>query len=262
MNNKILELMEIMALLRDPVKGCPWDIEQNFSSIAPCTIEEAYEVLDAIERNDMANLKEELGDLLLQVVFHSQMAAEKDFFNLNDVVSAIINKLISRHPHVFGDKKIATAKEQEIEWEKHKEKERQEKSQATNNTSILDGITKALPASQRAIKLQKRAAKVGFDWPNMEGVFAKITEEINELHQAINTNHEIKEELGDVLFSVINLARRLEIDPEEALRSCNAKFEKRFRYMEAKIAKLGLNLNDVNLAEMDKLWEEAKIYSL
>ncbi len=259
MSNKISELKEIMALLRDPVKGCPWDIKQNFSSIAPCTIEEAYEVLDAIEQNDMVSLKEELGDLLLQVIFHSQMASEQGLFNLDDVISAIINKLISRHPHVFGNHKISTAKEQEIAWEKHKEKERQEKNQQEKHVSILDGITKALPANQRALKLQKKAAKIGFDWPNMEGVFAKITEEINELHQAINTNHEIKEELGDVLFSVINLARRLEIDPEEALRLCNAKFEKRFRYMEEKMSKLGLNLKDVNLAEMDKLWEEAKI---
>jgi MazG family protein len=257
MHSRILQLKEIMSLLRDPVKGCPWDVEQNFKSISTCTLEEAYEVLDAIEKGDMEGLKEELGDLLLQVVFHAQMASEQGSFDFEDVASAIINKLIVRHPHVFGDAEIKTASEQESAWEKQKEIERKNKA-GDEAHSILDGIAKALPATMRAVKLQKRAAKVGFDWPDLTGVFAKIEEELLEVKQAVDIQNGIKEEIGDLLFSIVNLARKLDIDPEDALRLCNAKFERRFRYVENKISSAGNNIADSNLENMDRLWNEAK----
>lgn len=255
--SKIEQLKEIMALLRDPIKGCPWDIAQNFESIASCTLEEAYEVLDAIEKGDMDSLKEELGDLLLQVAFHAQMASEQGKFDFEDVAEAIINKLIVRHPHVFGDVEIKTAYEQESAWEKQKELER--KNKAGNEAhSLLDGVANALPAALRAAKLQKRAAKVGFDWPDLTGVFVKIEEELLEVRQAVDIQNGIKEEIGDLLFSVVNLARKLDIDPEDALRGCNAKFESRFRYVENKIAKTGQQMVDASLEDMDRLWDEAK----
>ena len=258
MNNNITKLKEIMALLRDPEKGCPWDVEQNFASIAQYAIEEAYEVLDAIEKNDMDNLKEELGDLLLQVVFHSQMASEQKIFDFEDVAAAIINKLIVRHPHVFGDAKIKTVAEQDISWEKIKEAERKNKSGNDSVHSLLDGIAYSLPANIRAAKLQKRAANVGFDWPDLAGVYEKIEEELSEVKQAIADENGIKEEIGDLLFSVVNLARKLDIDPEEALRRCNAKFERRFRYVETQISKNGNDIKNSSLDEMDRLWDEAK----
>jgi len=258
MSSKIEKLKEVMALLRDPAKGCPWDVEQTFDSIAPCTIEEAYEVLDAIENGDMESLKEELGDLLLQVVFHSQMAYELGRFSFEDVTESIINKLIVRHPHVFGDAEIKTASEQETSWEKIKELERKNKAGNNQTPSILEGVAKALPATIRAAKLQKRAAKVGFDWPDLTGVFSKIEEELQEVHQAVETKTGIKEEIGDLLFSVVNLARKLDIDPEESLRDCNAKFERRFHYIENKIAASGANISEASLEEMDILWDEAK----
>ncbi len=258
MSKTIDELKKIMARLCDPDGGCPWDIEQDFASIAPCTLEEAYEVLDAIEKGDMQALQEELGDLLLQVVFHAQMAAEKNAFDFEDVVQTIIDKLIVRHPHVFGDAEIATAAEQEVAWEKLKEQERKEKAKEEGSHSLLDGIAKALPATLRAAKLQKRAAKVGFDWPDLEGVYDKIEEELQEVQQAVKAQQNIKEEVGDVLFAVVNLARKLGIDPEEALRGCNTKFERRFRYVEYKTAKAGLDIKDAGLKEMDRLWNEAK----
>lgn len=247
----INKLKNIMKTLRDPVGGCPWDIEQDFKSISPHTIEEAYEVVDAINNNDMPALKEELGDLLLQVIFHSQMASEKGEFSFDDVVESICNKLISRHPHVFGDMEVKTAAEQEAAWEKHKEKERA----AKGNQSLLDGVALALPALMRANKLQKRAAKVGFDWPDVKGVFAKIEEEISEVKEAIEDNKNIDGEIGDLIFIVSNLARKLDINPEEALKKCNEKFYKRFSYIEEK---LGEKINDASLEEMDRLWEESK----
>lgn len=259
MTSKIEELKKIMARLRDPETGCPWDVEQNFSSIAPCTLEEAYEVLDAIEKGDMESLKEELGDLLLQVIFHSQMASERGNFDFEDVTAAIINKLIVRHPHVFGDAEIKTASEQEAAWEKIKEQERKNKASGEISHSILDGVALALPATIRAAKLQKRAAKVGFDWPNIEGVFAKIEEELSETRNAIGDKTAIQEEIGDLLFSVVNLARKLDIDPENALRGCNAKFERRFRYVEDTISKEGGDIRKTSLEDMDKLWDEAKL---
>lgn len=258
MTSNIEELKNIMARLRDPNGGCPWDIEQDFLSIAPCAIEEAYEVLDAIEKGDMEHLKEELGDLLLQVIFHAQMAKEKGLFDFEDVTKTIIKKLIARHPHVFGDAEVKTAAEQEIAWEKLKAKERAAKAGDNSYHSVLDGIALSLPATLRAAKLQKRAAKTGFDWPDIEGIFAKIEEEIIETKEAIAKKQGIKEEVGDLLFAVINLARKLGIDPEEALRGCNSKFERRFRYLEYKIEKAGNDIKQTSLAEMDKLWDEAK----
>ncbi len=258
MTSNIEELKKIMARLRDPETGCPWDIEQDFVSIAPCTLEEAYEVLDAIEKNDMDGLKEELGDLLLQVIFHSQMASELQKFDFEDVTASIINKLIVRHPHVFGDSEIKTASEQEASWEKIKEQERKNKASDDESHSLLDGVALALPAALRAAKLQKRAAKVGFDWPDLVGVFAKIEEELAEVREAVETQNGIKEEIGDLLFSVVNLARKLDIDPESAMRDCNAKFERRFRYVESTISKAGGDIKKTDLFEMDRLWDEAK----
>lgn len=259
MTSKIEELKKIMARLRDPKTGCPWDVEQDFISIAPCAIDEAYEVLDAIEKGDMENLKEELGDLLLQIVFHAQIATEKGIFDFEDVVSALINKLIVRHPHVFGEVEIKTASQQESAWESIKEQERKDKAGNNPSHSILDGVALALPATLRAVKLQKRAAKVGFDWPDLEGVFAKIEEELEEVKNAVDINEGIKEEIGDLLFSVVNLARKLDIDLESAIRDCNAKFERRFRHVETSISIAGGDIRKTSLTEMDRLWDEAKL---
>lgn len=250
----IERLKEIMALLRDPEKGCPWDVEQNFESIAPHTIEEAYEVADAIEKNDMLHLKEELGDLLLQVVFHAQMASEDKLFDFDEVVNDLNEKLIHRHPHVFGDETIRTAEEQSVAWDKHKEVEQLVKG----HESILDEVALALPALLRAYKLQKRAAKVGFDWPDTRPVFEKIEEEIEELKHAHQHGTNIEEELGDLLFAVVNLARKLKVNPENALRSTNSKFKSRFNYIEKTLQKNGKSPKESTLNEMDMLWEEAK----
>jgi nucleoside triphosphate diphosphatase len=258
MTSKIEQLKEIMKLLRDPETGCPWDVEQNFKSIASCTLEEAYEVFDAIEENDMDSLKEELGDLLLQVIFHAQMASEENIFDFEDVAGAIINKLIVRHPHVFGDAEIKTASEQESAWERQKEIERKDKAADGGAHSLLDGVAKALPATIRAAKLQKRAAKVGFDWPDLIGVFAKIEEELCEVRHAVEIQDGIKEEIGDLLFSVVNLARKLDIDPEDALRRCNGKFERRFNHIEKKISDAGEQISSSSLEKMEGLWNEAK----
>lgn len=257
--SKIEELKRIMARLRDPEHGCPWDVEQDFSSIAPHTLEEAYEVVDAIDRQDLAGLKEELGDLLLQVIFHSQMASEQGAFDFEEVVGVIIQKLIDRHPHVFGDADIQTAKEQEIAWEKQKEKERAAKAKAEGKVvSILDGVAVALPALTRSVKLQKRAAKVGFDWPSLDGVFGKIREELDELERATKGDGKIAEEYGDVLFAFSNLGRKLKLDPEVCLKACNQKFIRRFAYVEQGLAKVGKAPEEVSLADMDVLWDEAK----
>jgi ATP diphosphatase len=256
--NKIDRLKEIMALLRDPDKGCPWDVEQDFKSISPHTIEEAYEVVDAIDKNDMQALKEELGDLLLQVIFHSQMANELGKFDFNDVVDSIIDKLVVRHPHVFGDADIKTAQQQEKAWEEQKEKERVEKAKDGEVPSVLDGIAVALPAMTRSVKLQKRAAKVGFDWPDLEGVYEKIDEELGELKRAVDGDGNVDEEFGDLLFCISNLGRKLKLDSEVCLKGCNEKFIKRFKYIESNLSKQNKNLEDSNLEEMDRLWNEAK----
>lgn len=240
------KLITIMQRLRDPENGCPWDIKQNFKSIAPHTIEEAYEVVDAIENGNTNSLKEELGDLLLQVIFHSQLAEEEHFFSFNDVVEAICEKLIRRHPHVFGDENILNAEHQEKSWENIKKAER-------GSAGILDDIAITLPALTRSVKLQKRAAQVGFDWPDTEGAVNKLDEELKELKQAMKDNSNISEEIGDVLFSITNIARKLKVDPETALRECNHKFTQRFNYIEK-----STNISEATLEEMEKLWQEAK----
>lgn len=259
MTKPIEELLTIMARLRDKNGGCPWDIEQDFASIAPYTLEEAYEVADAIAENDMEGLKEELGDLLLQVVFHAQMAKEVGLFDFNEVAAGIGEKLIRRHPHVFGEADMRTSEEHLVSWEAIKAEERKEK--AGEEAGILDNVPKALPALTRAHKLQKRAAKVGFDWGAIEPVFAKLNEEVAELKEAIAegaSKAKLADELGDILFVCANLARQLDIEPEEALRGTNRKFERRFRFIEQTLSKQGRTPNDASLEEMDALWDDAK----
>ncbi|MGY9045856.1 nucleoside triphosphate pyrophosphohydrolase [Puniceibacterium antarcticum] len=247
-------LLEIMARLRDPETGCPWDIEQDFASIAPYTIEEAYEVADAIERKAWDELKSELGDLLLQSVYHTQMATEAGMFTFDDVANGISDKMVARHPHVFGDEtRDKSAEQQTRDWEKIKAAERAEKQE----TGVLDGVAMGLPALMRAVKLQKRAARVGFDWPTTDEVIDKIVEEAQELREAADAEH-AKEEFGDLLFVMANLARHMDIDPEEALRAANAKFMRRFRFIEAALAIQGRSPQDSDLAEMDALWDTAK----
>jgi ATP diphosphatase len=246
-------LLAIMARLRTPGSGCPWDLEQNFATIAPYTIEEAYEVADAIERNDMAALKEELGDLLLQVVFHARMAEEAKAFDFQDVAMAICAKLIERHPHVFGSHEARSAESSIATWEALKAKERA----AKGHSSALDGIAMALPALLRAEKLQSRAARVGFDWPSADEVYAKIDEEIAEL-KAATTPAEREDEAGDLLFAVVNLVRKLKLDPETALRRANAKFERRFRTMERLAEASGRKFPELPLDDMEALWQQAK----
>ncbi len=250
-------LLEIMAQLRDPQRGCPWDRQQDFRSIAPYTVEEAYEVADAIERGDFPALKEELGDLLLQVVYHARMAEEAGLFAFEDVAAGIADKLTVRHPHVFGQADIRTAGQQSQDWEARKAQERAAKAQQ----GVLDGIPAALPGLTRAEKLQKRAARVGFDWPELKPVFAKLREELAELEQEVEAQApraRLEDELGDVLFAAANLARKLGVDPEQALRGTNAKFERRFRHVEARLAEKGLKPEQVSLEEMDRHWDEAK----
>jgi len=255
-------LLAVMARLRNPDGGCPWDLEQNFATIVPYTIEEAYEVADAIERRDMAALKDELGDLLLQVVFHAQMAREAGSFDFEAVAAAIAEKMIRRHPHVFGDVSIKTADAQTAAWEDHKENERRAKASAEGRAaSLLDGVAAGLPALMRAIKLQRRAARVGFDWPNAADVFVKIDEELAEIKSEIDNAgppERIQDEIGDLLFAVVNLARHLEVDPEAALRHANGKFERRFRQVEDQLAAAGRNPADASLDELEALWQRAK----
>jgi nucleoside triphosphate diphosphatase len=250
-------LRAIMARLRDPVTGCPWDVEQDFATIAPYTIEEAYEVADAIERQAWEELKGELGDLLFQSVFHAQMAAEAGLFDLDDVANAIADKMIARHPHVFGDESNAKSAQQQVaDWESVKAAERAAKARG----GVLDDVALGLPALMRAEKLQKRAARVGFDWPEIGHVVDKIAEEARELAEARDTltQDKIAEEMGDLLFVMANLARHLAVDPEDALRRANAKFTRRFAFIEAELAKLGKRPEDSDLAEMDALWDAAK----
>jgi nucleoside triphosphate diphosphatase len=248
-------LLQIMARLRDPQRGCPWDKEQNFTTIAPYTIEEAYEVADAIERGDLAALKDELGDLLLQVVFHSRMAEEEGHFAFDDVAAAIGDKMVRRHPHVFGDAEIRSVEAQNAAWEAHKAKERAEKGEAQG---VLDGVALALPALLRASKISGRAARIGFDWPDAEGVIAKIEEELDEIEDAIDDQRDragIEEEVGDLLFACANLARKLDIEPETALRRATAKFERRFRRVEALAKERGIG---PDLDALEALWQEVK----
>jgi nucleoside triphosphate diphosphatase len=257
----LARLLAVMAWLRDRQHGCPWDIDQTFKTIAPYTIEEAYEVADAIERNDMPALKEELGDLLLQVVYHSQMASEAGAFRFEDVAAAIADKMVDRHPHVFGDLKIADADAQTVSWEARKAAERAKKG-GEEPAGTLDGVARALPALLRAEKLQKRAARVGFDWKTVGPVIDKIEEELSELRSEIEAGKialaRVTDELGDVLFAVANLARHCKVDPEAALRSTNGKFEKRFRYVEQQLATQGRKPAEATLEEMEALWQEAK----
>lgn len=265
----ISRLLEIMAALRDPETGCPWDVDQTFSSIAPYTIEEAFEVADAIDRNDLHDLKDELGDLLLQVVFHSRIAEELSVFCFEDVVEAICTKMIRRHPHVFGDETARQAGMAKGMWEKIKAEEKAEKRAARlaygrqpedHGSGYLDGIAIALPALTRALKLQQKAARVGFDWKEAEPILDKIEEELAELGEAIEGRNkaEISEEFGDLLFSVVNYGRHLEIDPEAALRQTNEKFRNRFHHVESSLSGSGSSLEAATLNEMEQLWEDAK----
>lgn len=252
-------LLDIMSRLRDPQTGCPWDLRQDFLSIAPYTVEEAYEVADAIERQDWSHLREELGDLLLQVVFHAQMAAEQGWFGFEDVVCAINAKLIRRHPHVFAGRHAGSTAEQSEAWEAHKQAERA--ARGGSESGVLGGVPLALPALLRAVKLQQRAARVNFDWEDTNGVLDKLQEEIRELRAALaaQSRQGVTEEMGDLLFSCANLARRLGVNPETALRATNGKFERRFRYIEERLAQTGRTPGPgVDLAELDALWEQAK----
>ena len=259
----IERLKTIMARLRDPGGGCPWDIEQTFATIAPYTIEEAYEVADAIERGDMADLKDELGDLLLQVVYHAEMAREDGAFAFDDVVAAISEKMVRRHPHVFGDENVADAAAQTTAWEAKKAEERAKSAAGSDVNGTLAGIARGLPALLRALKLQKRAARGRFDWPDAAGAIHKLREELDEMEAELETpagidGARLKDEFGDVLFSLVNVARKLDIDPEEALRHANAKFEARFTYMERALADAGRALDEADLDEMMHHWDAAK----
>ncbi|MCU0802956.1 MAG: nucleoside triphosphate pyrophosphohydrolase [Rhodobacteraceae bacterium] len=246
-------LLAIMAALRAPDGGCPWDLEQDFASIAPYTVEEAYEVADAIQRADWAGLRGELGDLLFQAVYHAQMASEVGHFTFDDVVTAICDKMIARHPHVFAQGEVRTADEQTAAWEAQKAAER-------GPARVLDGVALGLPGLTRAVKLQARAARVGFDWPSTDEVVAKIAEEAGELVEARAqlTDAEVEEEFGDLLFVMANLARHLNVDPEAALRAANAKFTRRFQRIEDWLAESGRVPAQSDLAEMDALWNRAK----
>ncbi len=251
-------LNAIMVRLRDPDGGCPWDVEQTFATIAPYTLEEAYEVADAIDRGDMADLESELGDLLFQVVFHARMAEEQGLFGFDDVATAIADKLERRHPHVFGDEAAKSdGAAQKLRWEDIKAAERAQKAQ----TGVLDDVPVGLPALHRAAKLTKRAARVGFDWPSTDEVFAKLDEEVAELKAEIAAGDTAKaaEEMGDLLFVVANLARKLGVEPEDALRGANAKFVRRFGFIEAELARAGRTPDQSDLAEMDALWDAAKV---
>jgi ATP diphosphatase len=254
----ITALLDIMRRLRDPKTGCPWDIEQDFASIAPYAIEEAYEVAGAIEDEDWPGLKDELGDLLLQVVYHARMAEERGLFDFADVVGAITDKMVRRHPHVFGEAAaIGSAEAQTVAWEDHKKKERAAKSAP----GILDDVPRALPALLRALKLQKRAATVGFDWDSASKVLEKLHEEAGEIVEAQEAGaaqEKIEEEVGDLLFVAANLARHLKVEPEAALRGANAKFVRRFQFIERALAAAGSSPAEATLDEMEALWQAAK----
>jgi ATP diphosphatase len=264
----IHRLIEIMAALRDPEGGCPWDLEQTFGSIAPYTIEEAYEVADAIERGDTEDLREELGDLLLQVVFHARMAEEAGLFDFGGVVEAITAKLVRRHPHVFGDERDLDAEAVKTLWVRIKAEEKRGRAEARKRLGLdtepprgaLGDVPSALPALTRALKLQEKAAKVGFDWDDVRGVLAKLREEIAEAEAEIaaGARDELAAEIGDLLFAAVNLARYVDVDPEGALRAANGKFERRFSHIERRLAESGRRPEGASLDEMEALWREAK----
>ncbi|TDT94668.1 ATP diphosphatase [Azorhizobium sp. AG788] len=264
----IARLVEIMAALRTPETGCPWDLEQNFSTVAPYTIEEAYEVVDAIERGDLADLKDELGDLLLQVVFHARLAQEQGLFEMGDVVEAITTKLIRRHPHVFGTARDLSPQEVKALWGKIKEAEKAERAASRAALGLppdtkggaLDGVPAVLPAMTRALKLQEKAGRVGFDWNDARAVLAKIREEAEEVSEALEAGgtEAIKDEVGDLLFAVVNLARHAGVDPEAALRGTNEKFIRRFGFLEGALATRGVKPQEATLEEMEALWQQAK----
>ncbi|MFC0219192.1 nucleoside triphosphate pyrophosphohydrolase [Pseudochelatococcus lubricantis] len=268
----IARLLEIMAALRTPGTGCPWDLEQDFATIAPYTIEEAYEVADAIARGDFDDLREELGDLLLQVVFHARMAEERGDFAFGDVVQAITEKLIRRHPHVFGDARDLTPDQVKVLWGNIKAAEKNARAPRSGGSqldeSLLDGVPANMPALMRAEKLQRKAARVGFDWTDTADVIAKVREELAEVEEAIAQDEAapggrtaVAEEIGDLLFAVVNLARHLGIDPEAAARATNEKFMSRFKYIEKHIDKYGKTISEATLGEMEELWQEAKVSS-
>lgn len=253
---EIENLLEIMAALRDPEAGCPWDLEQSFETIAPYTLEEAYEVAEAIERGDLEELEDELGDLLLQVVFHAQLARERGAFTFADVTRRICEKMVRRHPHVFGAARVDDAAAQTVAWEALKRAEKGEGDDA----DILAGVTRALPALSRAVKLGRQAARVGFDWPELAGPRAKIDEELAELDEAVagGEPEHIGHEAGDVLFAVANLCRHLDVDPEQCARAANRRFESRFEHVQRRVRESGRSWADHTLGELDAYWAQAK----
>ncbi len=255
----IRPLLELMALLRDPERGCPWDREQTFATIAPYTLEEAYEVADAVARDDPDALRDELGDLLFQVVFHARMAEEAGRFDFADVIAGLLEKMVRRHPHVFGDATVTDAEAQTRAWERHKAEERA--ARGAPMASALDGVALGLPALLRADKLQRRAARVGFDWPEIDPVQAKVDEELAEVRAELDAGappERVAAEIGDLLFAVVNLARHARIDAEAALRGANDRFARRFHRVEAEFAGRGAALREATLAELDAAWERAK----
>lgn len=264
-NYDVADLLAVMEKLRDPKYGCPWDLKQTFTSIVPSTLEECFELVDAIESEDFPHIKEELGDLLFQVIFYGQLGKEKDYFNFEEIVSSLVTKLLRRHPHVFpnghlddiADSSLMDEQEIKVSWENIKASERQSKKLY----GLLDDIPRALPALSRANKLQKRASSVGFDWPDCQGAIRKVKEELAELEAAIKRldDGQIKEELGDLLFSCVNLSRKLNHDPESSLRNSNRKFEDRFNFIEEQLVERGISVEDADIELMDRLWEEAKI---
>ncbi|MDP4535424.1 nucleoside triphosphate pyrophosphohydrolase [Alkalimonas collagenimarina] len=254
MSYQLDDLLAIMAKLRHPESGCPWDIKQTYSSIVPYTLEEAYEVADAIERQNFDELKDELGDLLFQVVFYAQIASEEGRFQFNDCVHAICDKLVRRHPHVFADGTASDAEQVLKNWEALKSEERK----ATGQHSVLDNIPPAMPALSRAYKLQKRCANVGFDWPDVAGAWDKVKEEITEVEQLPDDSPELEEELGDLMFALVNVIRKYKLEPETVLRKANLKFERRFRAVEGELNKLDKTPQQSDLLEMDTLWQQVK----
>lgn len=260
--NEMKKLLEVMSQLRDPKTGCPWDLEQDYRSIAPCTIEEAYEVVDAIERGDMDDLCDELGDLLFQVVFYAQIAQEEGRFDFARVAETITEKLIRRHPHLFGDVDGAQASDHRTAWEKIKADERRKKGVASDKQGALNGVAVTLPALTRAVKLQKRAAHVGFDWPEISQVLDKVQEELDEVREVLEKNQgdlRMRHEVGDLLQAVSNLSRHASIDPERALREANRRFEHRFGLVEAQCIELGVLPQDVDLSALEAMWLKAKL---
>lgn len=265
----ITRLLDIMTALRQPETGCPWDVEQDFESIKPYTIEEAYEVADAIERNDPEDLCDELGDLLLQVVFHAQMADEQGLFKFDDVVMAITSKMVRRHPHVFAQGDAKTGSDVKIRWDEIKADEKQQRVERRrarglpeeNKNGLLDQVSRAMPANEEALKIQKKASKVGFDWNDPNLVLDKMEEEIAELRAEIAAQNtkKIADEMGDMMFVLVNLARHLDVNPEMALRDTNTKFRNRFSYIEQELAKAGTSMSDASLDVMEGLWQEAKM---